>query len=146
MARAVANTRCGANARTVGVIDTLEHSDADDVRHAIGDMLEIGDTNEERLPDRVEDAHGDTLKERRDDGLPDDVPPTGAQKGPMLKLSRCVPSSDASGDADSLDGDAVSDLGADATVAEVHADTVALRHAVGKRERLLDVDAHDDVL
>ena len=55
MVRAVANTRCGANARTVGVIDPLKHSDTDDVRHAIGDTLEHGDT------DNVRHAVGDTV-------------------------------------------------------------------------------------
>ena len=44
-----------ANARTVAVIDALEHSDTDDVRHPVGDTLEHGDT------DDVRHAIGDTV-------------------------------------------------------------------------------------
>ena len=35
----------------------------------------------------------------------DGVDPAGAQNGPMLNVARCVPSMDASGDADAMDGD-----------------------------------------
>ena len=78
----------GADARTVAVIDALEHSDTDNVRHPVGDTLEHCDTKDERHTDTVADAHGETVEVRRDDGLPDAVPPKGAQNGPTLKLSR----------------------------------------------------------
>ena len=37
------------------------------------------------------------------------VDPAGAQTGPMLRVGRCVPAIDSSGDADATDGEPVAD-------------------------------------
>ena len=44
------------------------------------------------------------------------VDPAGAQNGPMLYVARCVPSIEASGDTEAMDGDADSDASPVATV------------------------------
>ena len=107
-----------------GVLDW--DNDSDGETDCVSDPVEYGDCD--RAPLSVKDVEMDTesvcevedeiVTERhcvtvpvRDamDGDGDGVDPAGAQNGPMLNVARCVPSRDASGDADAMDCDPVAD-------------------------------------
>ena len=101
---------------------------------AVGVRVTDGDTEELRhvVTDSVTDTVPDT--ETVTDSEDVNVDPAGAQKGPMLNVDRCVPPSDASGDADLTDGDPVADA---RTVANVRVtDTVT--------DVVLDTEEHAD--
>ena len=83
----------------------------EDVLEVVPDIEVLKD--DVRLPVPVSDAM---------DGDGDGVDPAGAQNGPMLNVARCVPSMDASGDADAMDGDDVADDWTVTTCARVGAE------------------------
>ena len=91
------------------------------------DVVGVGVPQPETVRDTDEHVDGvsDTVDERHSVVLPDSdaivadavgVDPAGAQNGPMLYVARCVPSIEASGDTEAMDGDADSDASPVATV------------------------------
>ena len=77
------------------VTDVEAHDDAEAHEEAPGDFEPL--------------EHKLTLEDTDGDGQAEGVDPAGAQNGPMLNVARCVPSRDASGDADWMDGEPVGD-------------------------------------
>ena len=95
---------------------------ADRVKDVVVDTESVGesDCDSDGVPDRdgVKDTVDEIVTDRHCvtvpvsdamDGDGDGVDPAGAQNGPMLNVARCVPSMVASGDADTIDGDADAD-------------------------------------
>ena len=96
----------GALSRTVGVAESAPVAVARSVADAATEKHVVAESDAARVADAVADGQRETEPES-DATVADavSVDPAGAQSGPMLNVARCVPPSEARGDADAADGD-----------------------------------------
>ena len=92
--------------------DTEAHAEAPDELEPLGRLLALEDTDE--------------------DGQAEGVDPAGAHTGPMLNVARCVPTMDASGDAERTDGDPVRETRTVAIVCVTDGERDGERDCVGQ--------------